>query len=149
MSLFSLKFMIFLAVLLLLFYLVPKKYQWVVLLGFSMLFYYLSGGLRAGVFITVTIVTTYCGGLWMDRIGEQQKARQAAAAEDHALSRDEKKAFKAETARLKKRVLLLVLLLNFGILAVVKYGNFVTSMSVTTSDSFHWLVPAILFLKVS
>ena len=125
MALFSIKFFLFLALLLFAYYLVPGGFQWVVLLLFSILFYYLSGGLKAGVFLSITIVTTFFAALWIDRINQELKLR--LAPEGIKLSREEKKQIKAEVTVKKRRVLVLTLLLNFGILAVLKYGNFVSS----------------------
>ena len=70
MAVFSLYYIVFIGIAVLLYYLVPKKYQWVVLLLSSILFYYISGGLKAGLFITVTIVSTFLGARTMERIGE-------------------------------------------------------------------------------
>lgn len=124
MALFSIKFLLFLGLLLLAYYLVPGRCQWIILLLFSIAFYYVSGGLKAGIFLSVTIVSTYLAALCMEQLNETQK--QKLSREGGKLSREEKKAVKAVYGKKKKRLLTAALLFNFGILAVLKYGNFIT-----------------------
>ncbi len=123
MPLFSIRFFIFLVITFILYYTLPKRFQWMVLLSSSIVFYYLGGGLKAGVFITTTILTTFYGARRMDDIAAAHAAALKNA--DKPLDREAKKALKAKMMDRKKRVLRLVLLLNFGILAVLKYSSFV------------------------
>ena len=125
MAVFSLYYIVFIGIAVLLYYLVPKKYQWVVLLLSSILFYYISGGLKAGLFITVTIVSTFLGARTMERIGEA--ASKSIKASEKPLSREEKKAIRAAARVKKHRVFLVTLLINLGMLIVLKYANFFTS----------------------
>lgn len=49
----------------LLYYLLPKRCQWMVFLFFCIVFYYISRGLYAGACIIITITTTFYGhGPW-------------------------------------------------------------------------------------
>ena len=125
MAVFSLNYIAFVGIAVLLYYLVPKKYQWMILLLFSIIFYYISGGLKAGVFITITIATTFYGALTMERIGE--KARRTIKTSETPLSRDEKKAIRAGARAKKHKVFLVTLLINLGMLIVLKYANFFTT----------------------
>ena len=63
MAVFSLNFIAFVGIAVLLYYLVPRKYQWMLLLLFSILFYYISGGLKAGIFIVMGIIIACIHGL--------------------------------------------------------------------------------------
>ncbi|MDO4805051.1 MAG: MBOAT family O-acyltransferase, partial [Lachnospiraceae bacterium] len=125
MAVFSLHYIVFIGIAVLLYYLVPKKYQWVILLLASIAFYYISGGLKAGLFITVTIITTFCGALAMNRISES--ARLEIKASETPLSRDEKKQIRAKAHSRKHKVFLATLLINLDMLIVLKYAAFFTA----------------------
>jgi len=73
--------------------------------------------------LLTTTVTTYLTGIFMDR----NIVKQDAYLKEHKeqLSRDEKKEYKAAMKKKRWNILLAGLLLNLGILAVVKYTNFV------------------------
>ncbi len=118
----SYEFIAFLAVVFLLYYLVPKKWQWPLLLVFSYIFYYLADP-RYLFFIVVTTISTYIVSIFMERINGEQKAY--IAEHKTEMSHDEKKAYKAKMKAKKWRLLLLCLFFNIGILAVTKYTNFV------------------------
>ncbi len=118
----SYEFIAFLAIVFVLYYLVPKRAQWPLLLVFSYIFYYLADP-RYLIFILVTTISTYWISLRMEKINNEQNTY---IAENKAtLSREEKKAYKAKMKAKKWRFLLLCLFLNIGILAVTKYTNFV------------------------
>ena len=124
MAVFSLNFIAFVGIAVLLYYLVPRKYQWMLLLIFSILFYYISGGLKAGIFIVITIANTFYGALTIERITE--KTRQTIKNSEHPLTRDEKKAIRAKARDKRHKIFLLSLLINLGMLIVLKYANFFT-----------------------
>lgn len=124
MALFSIAFVAFVTITVIIYYLVPQKIQWIVLLLASLAFYLISGSWKGLIFIVITVVSTFFCTSRMDRINEQQKIDMAPA--DRKLTRDEKKAIKAKASRTKKKYMLLGILLNFGILGVLKYTNFVT-----------------------
>ena len=120
MSLFSFQFAIFLLILFLLYFLFPKryeKYQWTVLLLASYVFYAFAG-LDVMVFLVVTTVSTWYAGLKLGRVNDRYKERAK------ELPTVEKRALKQTSTHKKRGILLLVCLLNFGILAVLKYANF-------------------------
>lgn len=99
MSLVSNAFLLFTAAALLVYYAVPKKLQWLVLLFFSY-GYYAAGGWKYVIFILFSTAVTYLAGQGIAKL--QSSGNQKAA----------------------KRVLILGLLLNFGMLGIVKYTNF-------------------------
>lgn len=117
----SFEFIAFVAVLFVAYYLLPKKWQWPLLLIASVAAFVYADW-RNLIFIGVTAITTYGCALWMEKINTTQKEYlQAHKAE---LDKEQKKAYKARMKSRKWAVLLGGLLLNLGILAVTKYTNF-------------------------
>ncbi len=119
MLLVSYEFLLFFAASAVCYYLLCGRFQWVVLLAASYLFY-LSGGLKVTGFILVTTVSTWLLGLKLGRLKGETKAYIKA----HGLGREERKAYRAKRKAVSWRFLLIGLFLNFGILAVLKYTNF-------------------------
>ena len=118
----SYEFIAFLALVLVSYYLVPKKLQWPLLLVFSYVFYFIADPMYL-LFILVTTISTYFVSLKMEHINAEMSAY---VAEHKAeLSKEEKKAYKAKMKARKWNWLLLCLFLNIGILSVTKYTNFV------------------------
>ena len=121
MTLTSFNFLLFFASLFFLYYIIPKKLQWVLLLGANILFY-LSAGLKPAVFIAFTTVTIYVGALLIANMAQKQRLLANNAGE---LSSKEIRAHNAKKLEREKRlVLIAVIVLNLGILAFLKYFNF-------------------------
>lgn len=95
MSLTSLGFFIFLTILVFLYYLFPKKQQWVIL--FANIYFYLSFGIQTVGYIICSIITVFYAARKLEGM---------------------------EKGKQKKRLLQITLLINFGLLAFVKYTNF-------------------------
>ena len=96
----------------------PLRLRWVLLLVFSYGYYALCGA-RALPFLLLTTASTWAGALAIGRIAERSKADlRAKKAELDAAG---KKALKAAARRRQRAVLVAVLLLNFGVLALLKY----------------------------
>jgi len=130
MAFFSWQFILFLTISVVVYYLIPGRFQWIVLLLSSGWYYLVGGGPKAALFVTVTILTTWGGACLMDRvhaIEEKKILAGAGGAEGVRLSREQKKVLKSRVQKKKRAIMILVLLLNFGILGVLKYGNFVTT----------------------
>lgn len=98
------------------YHLCPAKIRWVVLLLASYGFY-ASRSLAGLPFILATTGTTWLAALAIARIGEGGKARLKAA------EKEQKKAIRAAARRRQRAVMLAALLLNFGLLAVLKYTD--------------------------
>lgn len=117
----SYEFILFLLIVFVLYYTVPKKCQWPLLLIASYVFYFFSGAENL-LYILFTTVTTYF------LVGKIQKSKdvQDAWIKEHKkeLSREERKAYKETGKKKQWRLLLAVLILNIGMLAVIKYTNF-------------------------
>ena len=99
MSLVSNLFLIFVALSLLVYYIVPQKLQWIVLLVFSYI-YYLAGGPRYVVFILFSTLVTWLMSIFIEKTEEKGNHKGA------------------------KKLLITGLILNFGMLGIVKYTNF-------------------------
>lgn len=123
MSITSLSFLLFVAVVIVLYYMIPnKKDQWIVLLAASC-FFYLTTGIKNIIYVLITAGSTYFATAVMQKmITEQNGYLKEHKAE---LSRDEKKAIKQRCLLKRRWVMVAAMLLNFGILCVFKYLNFI------------------------
>ena len=121
MTLTSLAFYLLVLALLVLYYLVPKRFQWVVLLIGSYAFYAFVC-LRYMGFIVITTLTTYFGARGMDAMTARME--QTVAAHKQDWEREERKAYKKRCKSRRKALMIGILVFNFGILAVLKYYNF-------------------------
>src|SRR5690349_8475040 len=117
----SYSFIIFIILLFIIYYLIPKKYQWMLLLGASYVFYAFAG-IKFLLYILLTTVSTYVVSLKISK--QQQIQTEFLAQHKGELSREEKKAYKASIKSKQWKWLLLCLFINFGVLAVLKYTNF-------------------------
>ena len=91
MSFVSLKFAAFVIGVLLVYYLVPKKLQWLVLLCASYGFYFASGFQNGFYIVFTTVVTFFCAILISDEHKHQQEYLQEN--KEH-LTKEEKKEYK-------------------------------------------------------
>ena len=119
MSLVSYEFLAFFAVAAILYYVVPKRFQWILLLAVSFLFY-AGGGAVYLLYPMITAVSTWFLAL---RIGRVDSAAQTYIQEQKP-DKEQKKAYQAQIKKHKKRLMTAGILLNFGILAVLKYTDF-------------------------
>ena len=117
----SYEFLAFLGAVFLLYYILPKKTQWVTLLAASYVFYALAG-VEYLAFIAVTTVSSFIATTLMGRVSARE-ARYIREAGD-SLSKDERKAYRAKAKKRRLLILCLALVINFGILAVLKYTAF-------------------------
>lgn len=121
MSFISAQFVVFVFCALLVFYLVPKKWQWCVLLVASY-YFYLCTGLRNLYFILTTTISTYLFARLIAK--ETDKQKDYLKQHKESLTKEEKKSYKAAVKKKQRWLLLACLLLNFGILFFLKYANF-------------------------
>ena len=99
-----------------------KKYKWTVLLAAS-LFFYAVAGYRFAYFILFTTLSTYLIALWIDRISKNSKT--LLKSKKSEWDKNQKKAYKNRIKIQKRLVMTLALVLNFGILAFLKYYNYI------------------------
>ena len=114
-------FIAFLCVLFLAYYLVPRRWQWGLLLAASY-FFYAFAGLDCLIFILLTTVAAY----FVARLMDRGRRREEAFLAEHraAMEKEERKKYKAAEKKKRFRILLLGLFLLFGVLAVLKYTGF-------------------------
>ena len=117
----SYEFLLFVAVLLFTYYLIPRRWQWQLLLTASLVFY-LYAGPKYLLFLLLTAASTYVTARLMAR---NLNAQDATLEINRAVwTKDQRKAFKAQEKKKRFRLLILGLVLNFGMLAVLKYTGF-------------------------
>ena len=121
----SYEFIGFFILLLTLYYIIPMKCRWILLLLGSYLFYYAAGPGYLYYLMAVTVLT-YLTALAMER----NLVRQKAYLKEHKdqLEREEKRAYKEAQKRKRRRWLALCLVVVLGILAQAKYTNFFISI---------------------
>lgn len=145
MSILSIQFLLFLLGLMILYFALPKRFQWWVLLGFSLGFYGL-GGLSNVPFILVTSLSVWGAALYIQKNSTAQKAY---LKEHKDLSKEEKTAFKNRCKAHRKLAMLLCLLLNVGILCAMKYVHFLLAQADSIAhlfgssvpDTIRWIIP--------
>ena len=97
----SYQFIGFLAVLFLLYYLLPRKWQWGLLL-FASLAFYAAGGVQYLAFVLVTTVSSYVVARLMGRMREREDAYVAEHRE--TLDKETRKAYRAKEKKKRLRV---------------------------------------------
>ena len=136
-------FIAFLAVLFALYYLIPRKWQWLLLLAADIVFYACAGW-QGLVFMAATVTVSWAATNLMGRSLRRQKAY-LASDEGKALSRPERKEYKKLEEKKRKRVFVLALLIDLGILAALKYTNFVifnfNSLFSAEVAAVDWVLP--------
>ncbi len=120
MSFISAQFVVFVFCTLLVFYLVPKRLQWYVLLVASY-YFYLCTGFRNLCFILITTISTYLFARFIAK--ETDKQKDYLKQNKESLTKEEKKRYKAIVKKKQRGLLIVCLLLNFGILLFLKYAN--------------------------
>ena len=118
MSLFSSSFILFVLIVIGLYFLLPKKCQWVILLAASM-FFYLASGWQGMIYVLVTIVLQYVLALALDR----KNANMARELSAEGLNGNQKKEIKKRYASQKKRFVLVSVVICLGVLCFFKFAN--------------------------
>ena len=125
MSFTSFEFFCFLAVTFLLYYILPKRTQWIVLLIASFVFYAFAGGFYLP-YILITIISSYIVSMIIKRNADREKAY--VQENRDTLDKEQRKAYKAREKKKRFYVLIIGLIINFGMLAVLKYTGFATTV---------------------
>lgn len=135
----SVKFLLFVAATILVYYILPKKSRWLVLLLASYAFYLISSP-KTFIFIIFTTVITFVCGRSIGKVN-REIAELIDSNRDN-LTTDNKKSLKNRAKRKKRRVTALVLIADFGILAALKYfGYYLEALGVTGFNSKDILIP--------
>ena len=117
----SLYFLIFAAVTVGVYYIVPTGFRWIWLLAASYAFYLLSSP-ATFIFLLLTTITTFLGGLYIGGVNRSHKAYMDLHKQE--MSREEKRTAKAASQSKKRKMTALILVLDFGVLAVLKYFRY-------------------------
>lgn len=137
MSLVSLTFIFFFIGVLLVYYLVPGKVQWVVLLTASILFYVLAAKPVTLVYVVVSFVSIYCSSRQIEKLNQRIKE-------------SEEECRRNALIRAKKYSYLAGILICTGMLAALKYMNFFLGNVSLIAGIFgksdvvsavHWIAP--------
>ena len=93
----SVSYLIFVGISLLIYWSLPAKYQWIVLLADSLIFYFVNAVPYTFIYLLISVITVYSATVFFSK--------------------------NAEAERAKRTVLILTLLVNVGLLVVLKYTN--------------------------
>lgn len=121
----SYTFLIFIAVFMVIYYLMPKKkYQWVLMLAANFFFYVCAcSKIRNAIIqicaIVFTSVLTYCATRLMQRFRDQNTLKLASFGE--GITKEQKKECKKELQKKIKRVQVITIIIELACLALVKY----------------------------
>ena len=113
----SFKFLAFVCIVVAIYYIAPKKGRWVVLLIGSYAFYLFSSP-KTFLFLIFTTTVTFFGGRVLNIRNSEYKQY---IKEHKELKRTEKKAIKSDVQRKKRKIVTIILIADFGVLAAVKY----------------------------
>ena len=121
MTIVTLPFFLFVAAVILVYYLVPKRFRWFTLLVASYTFYFFNSEWLVFVLAGMTAVT-YLIGLWVQHVLD----RNAAWLKEHGkeITKEEKKARKDRNKKVTRRILLLGVFSVLATLIFLKYFNF-------------------------
>ncbi len=120
MTIVSLKFILFVAAVVLAYYIVPKKVRWLVLLSGSLVFYWLNSKWLVAVLLVTSAVTYLFG--WLLQQGNDKHKNYLS---DHPeITGEEKKARKEKLKKKNRRILSLGIILVLSALLFLKYFNF-------------------------
>lgn len=135
MSFTSFNFLAFLFLVIVVYYLVPKKLQWLILLLASYGFYF-STGTDNLAYILFTTLFTYGGGLLMQKLRDDHQA--AVKALGDGVTKEQKREMKKVVAKKIRTIQVFTVVVNLGILIFIKAsGFFVTNLN-RVFDLFLW-----------
>ena len=119
MTIISIYFMAFVAAVCMVYFLLPKKIKWAWLLLASYIYYFLSSK-KLTIFLVITTISVYFITRAIHKINETTKLK------CEGKEKEEKKIIKNKAINKKKLLVFFAILINFGILAFLKYSNFIS-----------------------
>lgn len=117
MSYISILFILFLLVVAVIYFLTPAGSQWIVLLCASYVFYF-AAGIELAIFLLFTTITVFYAGQMIGKLNGEYRER---LKRGKNFGKEKKKRIKESFNKRKKRIVVVMLLINFGILFVLKY----------------------------
>ena len=136
-------FLIFLLVILILYFLVNKKNQWIVLLIASYIFY-LASGMGMVFFLLFATLITFFTGIILEKSNNKLKLQLTSS--DNSLTKAQKKQYRKENKREKALILIISLILIFGVLGIIKYYN---DVALRTTSLLHVFNIELSFPKIN
>lgn len=135
---------LFLGITFLLYTVFPKKYKWTVLLAASYLYYIAASRLWLIIFVLISTLSIFGCAIWLDKFNE------LFASVKGSLDKDARKVFKEKILWQKKLIVILMLIVNMGMLAFLKYFNFFSeTLNFLVLDSLNMQIPLLkLFLPL-
>ena len=118
MSILSFSFLVFVLGLLVVYYIIPSKHRWIVLLIGSIIFYYLSSK-KLMVFIILSTIITYLIGLSLSKYNKKISDLKSSK-----LKEEKKNELKEKYKKDKKRIVILGVCFNILGIIVTKYSGF-------------------------
>ncbi len=115
----SLEFVLFLLLSVAVFYALPQKMRWVVLLVASIVFY-CSYKVTSLLYLALTTVITYLFARWLGKL---------AGTKFDGVRREDVASFKKSIGKKKRAVLVIALMVDFSSLVVLKYSGFFVQLS--------------------
>ena len=137
MSFTSFNFLAFLFIVIVVYYLVPKKFQWAVLLLASYGFY-LSTGTSNVAYIIFTTLFSYGAGRWMQLLRDKNQDQIKALGDD--ITKDQKREMKKAVSKKVHTIQVVTALINLGVLIFVKCSGFFATNINNVFGMFHWNV---------
>ncbi len=146
MSYISILFILFLLAVTIIYFLTPPGKQWIVLLSASYVFYF-AAGIELAIFLLFTTITVFYAGQLLGKLNVEYHDRLKCGIH---FDKEKKKRLKESVTKRKKRIVVVMLLINFGILFVLKYfpvfaepigGLFTSAWPDFEMGSFHFLLP--------
>lgn len=130
-------FLLLVGALLIIYYLLPKRFRYLALLAGSVVFYTLAG--RGYLpFLGVTVVSVYATARLLGRSLDKQKAYVAAHKKE--LPKETIAAYKKKEGKKRTALFLACLLVNLGLLGALKYTGFLLS-AFRAPFSVNWVLP--------
>ena len=132
-------FLIFFAVVVILYWVTPRKYRYITLLIASLAFYALLSW-QSLFFIAGTIVSMY----FFARAISKNASESKAYIQEHKgeMSLEEKKSYKEKNRKIRKRYMVLAVVINLLMLGVMKYTDFMIG---NINGIIHWFNPNFSF----
>lgn len=121
MAITSLSFVVFIFVLWAIYFIVPQRFQWLILLIASILFY-TSGGAATIIYVLLTSLSVYLATRVIQNMADKNKAY----IKEHKaeLTKEEKKSVKNRSKKYRRFILVFAILFNFSFLGIFKYSHF-------------------------
>ena len=134
-------FVVFLPLTILIYNIVPQKHRWKVLLLASYAFFW-SISKKLIIYVVGSTFLIHYIGIWLEQIQEERNRLLKEA------EKEQKKKIRADYLKKQRRVLAFGVLVNIGILLIVKYTGFIggniNSLLETLKVSFRLKIPKIL-----